>query len=51
MLEKKDMEAIEKILDKRLGQSENIVLDQMERTRRILEDQIGQIKKNIEDRF
>lgn len=49
MLDKKDLEAIEKILDKRLGQSENLVLEEMERTRGILEERINQVKNNLEE--
>ncbi len=46
MLDQKDLEAIENLLDKRLGQSENLVHGEMERTRGILEEQINQVKNN-----
>ena len=49
MLDKKDLEAIEKILDKRLGQSENLVLGEIERSRGILEEQINQVQSNLEE--
>ena len=49
MLETNDLEAIEKILDKRMTRSENLMVDQMERTRRILEAQINQVRSNLED--
>lgn len=49
MLDKKDLEAIGNLLDKRLRQSENLVLEEMGRTRGILEEQINQVKNNLEE--
>ena len=45
MLDKKDLEAIEKILNQQLRQSENLILNEIERTRSVLEGQIAQVKK------
>ena len=47
MLDEKDLEAIEKILNQQLRQSENLILYEIERTRSVLEGQIAQVKKNL----
>ena len=49
MLDEKDLEAIERILNQQLRQSENLILYEIERTRSVLEGQIAQVKKNLEE--
>lgn len=45
MLEKKDIELLEKMFHN----SENLVLDEMERTREILEGKIDEVQKNLDE--
>lgn len=45
MLEEKDIELLEKMFHN----SENLVLDEMERTREILEGKIDEVQKNLDE--
>lgn len=64
MLEEKDLQAIREVMkseivaseertkeyiDARFTESENLVLGEVERVREILENQIAQVKKNMEE--
>ena len=41
--------SIEETMDSRLVESENLILEEMERTRRILDNKIEQVQKNMEE--
>ena len=47
MLEKKDLEMIGEIVDKRARQTENILLDEMARTQRYLENKIQVVQEEV----
>lgn len=53
MLEEKDLQAIksivEDVVDKRISESENLILKYVDDTRKTLERQIAQVQKNIEE--
>ena len=60
MLEQKDLQAIreimkeeiaesEKRMDAKLAKSENLILEEMERTRNILEKRIDKVQKNLDE--
>lgn len=42
-------ENLEAIVDSRLTESENLILEEMERSRKILDDRIQQVQKNMEE--
>ena len=41
--------SIESTMDHRLAESENLILEEMERTRGMLDDEIKQLQKNLEE--
>ena len=53
MLEEKDLQAIksivEDVVDKRVTESENLILNYVDDTRKTLEKQIEQVKKNMDE--
>lgn len=53
MLEEKDLQAIksivEDVIDTRLTESENLILKYVDDTRKTLEKQIEQVRKNMEE--
>ncbi len=53
MLEEKDLQAIktivEDVVDKRITESENLILKYVDDTRKTLEKQIEQVRKNMEE--
>ena len=49
MLDRKDLEAIAKLIDARAEQTESLLLDEIGRTQTYLEKQITEVKKNIEE--
>ena len=48
MLERKDLEAIAKLIDVKLEKTERILLDEIVRTQNILEEKINTVQKNID---
>ena len=40
---------IESIIDERLTESENLILEEMERTRKTLDDRISQVQRNLDE--
>ena len=53
MLEQKDLDILknmmESIMDERLARSETFILDEIERTRDILEGKIEKVQKNLDE--
>ena len=49
MLDQNDLAAIRMIIKEELPVSENLVLEETERTRNILEEQINTVQKNLEE--
>ena len=60
MLDEKDLQAIAGLItkseanilteiDNRFAQTENLILDEMDRTRNIMEDKIETVKKNVDE--
>lgn len=49
MLEQKDLDAIRAIMKEEITESENLILEEMERTRKILDDKISQVQKNMDE--
>ncbi len=53
MLEEKDLQAIKSIVestaDKRITESENLILKYVDDTRKVLEKQIAQVRENMEE--
>ena len=49
MLEQKDLQAIREIMKEEIAESENLILEEMERTRNILEQRIDQVQKNLDE--
>ena len=49
MLERKDLEAIAKLIDVKLEKTERILLDEIVRTQNILEEKINTVQKNIDE--
>ena len=49
MLERKDLEAIAKLIDVKLENTERILLDEIVRTQNILEEKINTVQKNIDE--
>ncbi len=53
MLEQKDLDVLkgmmESVLNENLAKSENLILDEMERTREILDRRIETVQKNLEE--
>ena len=49
MLERKDLEAIAKLIDVKLEKTERILLDEIVRTQDILEEKINTVQKNIDE--
>ncbi|CUO99232.1 hypothetical protein GCM10008922_25200 [Faecalicatena contorta] len=49
MLDRKDLEAIAKLIDARAEQTESLLLDEIGRTQTYLEKQITEVKKNMEE--
>lgn len=47
MLDQNDLAAIRMIIKEELAVSENLVLEETERTRNILEEQINTVQKNL----
>ena len=49
MLERKDLEAIAKLIDVKLEKTERILLDEIVRTQNIIEEKINTVQKNIDE--
>lgn len=49
MLEKKDLQAIRAIMKEELADSENLVLQEVDRVQENLGKQIEQVEKNLDD--
>ena len=49
MLDRKDLEAIAKLIDARAEQTESLLLDEIGRTQTYLEKHITEVKKNMEE--
>lgn len=49
MLEQKDLDASRAIMKEEITESENLILEEMEHTRKILDDKISQVQKNMDE--
>ena len=49
MLDQKDLVAIRAIMKEEIAESENLILEEMERTRNILEMHINKVQKNLDE--
>ena len=49
MLDQRDLASIRVIMKEELAESENLVLEEVERTRDILEKQINEVQKNLSE--
>lgn len=49
MLDQKDLAAIRAIMKEEITESENLILEEMERTRNIIEKQIDKVQSNLDE--
>lgn len=49
MLDEKDLQAIAGLINDRAARTENLILDELSRTRSILEDKIETVKRNMDE--